>query len=89
MTGLEQKQMPDCVQEKFRLLPEPSRIILTLFDVMDFSHREIADILCISEANAKVRLFRASKQFKTILEQHCEFAFDERNVFACEPKTLQ
>lgn len=86
MKQLEQKQMADCVQEKFLLIPETSRIILTLFDVMEFSHREIAEILFISEANAKVRLFRARKQFKAILEKHCEFVIDERSVLVCEPK---
>lgn len=86
MKMIEQKQMSDCVQEKFNRLPEQSRIILTLFDVMEFSHKEIADILSLSEANAKVRLFRARKQFKAILEKHCTFDVDERNVMICEPK---
>lgn len=85
MKTLEQKQMSDCVQEKFNLLPEQSRMILTLYDVMEFSHQEIADILSISEVNAKVRLHRARKQFKAILQKHCVFEVDERNVVVCEP----
>lgn len=89
MKMFEQKQMSDCVQDKFNLLPEQSRIMLTLYDVMEFSHKEIAEILSLSETNTKVRLFRARKQFKSILERHCTFDVDERNVMVCEPKQIQ
>jgi RNA polymerase sigma-70 factor (ECF subfamily) len=82
---LEQFQMGACVQEQINLLPEPQRIVLILYDLMGFSHAEIAEILEISKENAKVRLHRARKGLKTILNEKCTFQMDERNVLICEP----
>jgi hypothetical protein len=33
----------------------------------------------------KVRLHRARKKFKAILEEKCTFEVDERNVLVCDP----
>jgi len=81
----EQHQMGACVQDKIRLLPESYQTVLVLFDLMEFSHQEIAEILDTSVENAKVRLHRARKQLKTILEKECRFEVDERNVLICDP----
>ena len=81
----EQHQMSQCVQDKMKLLPEQYRTILALFDLMDCSHQEIAELLDISVENVKIRLHRARKKFKTILESECRFEVDERNVLICDP----
>ena len=81
----EQHQMGTCVQDKMKLLPEPYYTVLSLFDLMDLSHQEIAEILDISVENVKIRLHRARKKFKTILEEECRFEVDERNVLICDP----
>ena len=81
----EQHQMGECVQDKIRLLPESYQTVLVLFDLMEFSHQEIAEVLDISVENVKVRLHRARKKLKTILEKECRFEVDERNVFICAP----
>jgi RNA polymerase sigma-70 factor (ECF subfamily) len=81
----EQHQMGECVQDKIRLLPESYQTVLILFDLMEFSHQEIAEILDISVENVKVRLHRARKKLKTILEEECRFEVDERNVLICDP----
>jgi RNA polymerase sigma-70 factor (ECF subfamily) len=82
---LEQRQMGECVQNQINLLPESLRMVLILFDIMEFSHQEIADILGITVKNAKVRLHRARKRLKPILEEKCSFEKDERNVLVCLP----
>jgi RNA polymerase sigma-70 factor (ECF subfamily) len=82
---MEQQQMSRCVQDKIHLLPEPLRVVLGLADTMDFSHQEIADMLHIKVDNAKVRLHRARKALKEILQQECTFEQDERNVMVCLP----
>jgi len=84
-TKFEQHQMGACVQDKIRLLPESYQTVLVLFDLMEFSHQEIAEIVGISVENVKVRLHRARKKLKTILEEECRFEIDERNVLICEP----
>jgi RNA polymerase sigma-70 factor (ECF subfamily) len=82
---LEQEEMSRCVQDQLTLLPESMRSVLIFADVMDFTHQEIADILGLTVENAKVRLHRARKKLKTILETKCTFEVDERNVLICEP----
>jgi RNA polymerase sigma-70 factor (ECF subfamily) len=81
----EQHQMGACVQDKIRLLSESYQTVLVLFDLMEFSHQEIAEILDISVENVKVRLHRARKKLKTILEEECRFEVDDRNVLICDP----
>ncbi|MFC1859759.1 RNA polymerase sigma factor [Thermodesulfobacteriota bacterium] len=81
----EQHQMGECVQDKIRLLPESYQTVLVLYDLMGFSHQEIAEILDISVENVKVRLHRARKKLKMILEENCRFEVDERNVLVCDP----
>ena len=82
---LEQHQMGECVQAEINRLPESLRAVLVLFDVLEFSHKEIAEILDITPENVKVRLHRARKKLKVILEEKCNFERDERNVLVCEP----
>lgn len=86
---LEQRQMSHCVQNKMSLLPESLRTVLYLFDIMGFSHAEIADVLGITTDSAKVRLHRARKKLKSILEENCTFQVDERNVLICEPQQTE
>jgi len=83
---LEQHQMSVCVQNQMLLLSENYRTVIWLFDVLDFTLKEIADILELSVENVKVRLHRARKKLKSILSQKCTFEKDERNVLVCEPK---
>jgi len=82
---VEQHEMGQCVQDKVNLLPESPRTVLVLYDMMEFSHREVAEILGITTENAKVRLNRARARLRTILEEKCTFEKDERNVLVCEP----
>jgi RNA polymerase sigma-70 factor, ECF subfamily len=82
----EQHQMSQCVQIEIDRLPEPLRTVLFLSDVMEFSQREIAEVVGITVENVKVRLHRARKKLKELLELKCTFEIDERNVLVCEPK---
>jgi RNA polymerase sigma-70 factor (ECF subfamily) len=83
---LAQHQMSVCVQNQMLLLPENYRTVVWLFDVSGFTLKEIADILELSVENVKIRLHRARKKLKSILNQKCTFEKDERNVLVCEPK---
>jgi RNA polymerase sigma-70 factor (ECF subfamily) len=82
---LEQGEMSRCVQDKLSLLPETQRSVIIFADLMDFSLQEIADILGLTVENVKVRLHRARKKLKAILEKECTFEVDERSVLVCEP----
>jgi RNA polymerase sigma-70 factor (ECF subfamily) len=82
---LERSEMSSCVQGKIDRLPEAYRTVLILFDLVGMSHQEIAEVLEDKEGNVKVRLHRARKALKEILEQECTFEKDERNVLVCVP----
>jgi RNA polymerase sigma-70 factor (ECF subfamily) len=82
---LEQQEMGECVQDKVNMLPESLRSVILLFDTMDLSQREVAEILGITVENVKVRLHRARKRLREILQEECTFELDERNVLVCEP----
>ena len=82
---LEQCEMNGCIQKVVGILPEPLRIVITLFDMAELSHREIAEILETTVDNVKVRLHRARKKLKVLLEERCAFEVDERNVLICAP----
>ena len=82
---LEQREMSSCVQDVVSLLPESFRSVITLFDMAELSHREIADILDTTVENVKVRLHRARKELRALLEKKCAFEVDERSVLVCEP----
>lgn len=55
--------------EQVLALPEKYRIVIHLFYYEDYSVREIAGILNLTEANVKVRLSRGRKLLKDILKE--------------------
>lgn len=55
--------------EKVMKLPEKYRIVIHLFYYEDYSVREIAGILRITEANVKVRLSRGRRLLKEALQE--------------------
>ncbi|MHB8070097.1 MAG: RNA polymerase sigma factor [Desulfobaccales bacterium] len=84
---LEQGQMRLCVFGLVNRLPESLRTVVILSDINECSQREIAEILDITLENVKIRLHRARKKLKALLEEHCVFEIDERNVLTCQPDT--
>jgi len=84
---LEQGQMRKCVFGLVKFLPESLRSVIILSDISEFSQKEIAEILGITVENVKIRLHRARKKLKALLEEHCVFEVDERNVLTCQPDT--
>ncbi|MDP4127810.1 MAG: RNA polymerase sigma factor [Bacillota bacterium] len=81
---IEQKIMSECVHQKLLLLSETYRVPLYL-DMQGYSNQEIAITLNCTLANVKIRLHRARKKIKEILDKECSFYFDERNVLCCVP----
>jgi len=83
---LERGQMSDCVRAKIDQLPEQHRAVILLYDIQGLSHQEIAEVLQIEVGTVKVRLHRARRKLRALLEDGCSFERDERNVLVCEPK---
>ena len=51
-----------------RLLPDQKEV-LTLFYLQDFNLKEIAEAMNLSEANARVKLYRARERFKQVIPE--------------------
>ncbi|MDH5561158.1 MAG: RNA polymerase sigma factor [Deltaproteobacteria bacterium] len=79
-------EMNECIREFVDKLPSDYRAIIVLSEFEGFTNKEIADILQISIATAKIRLHRARTELKKSLENGCDFYFDEHNEFACDRK---
>jgi RNA polymerase sigma-70 factor, ECF subfamily len=85
---MEQGEMSACVQKYLLGLPDTYRAVMLLHDVQGLTNSEVAEMLGISLATAKIRLHRARDKLRTALNEACSFAADERGVVVCEPKPV-
>jgi RNA polymerase sigma-70 factor (ECF subfamily) len=83
---LERGEMSSCVRAKIDTLPANDRAVILLYDLKELSQQEIADVLGIEVGAVKVRLHRARKKLRAVLENECSFSRDERDVLICDPK---
>jgi len=58
------------VRRALESLPDGYRVIFSLYLLEGYDHREISDILGISESTSKSQFLRAKKKIKEILESH-------------------
>ena len=56
------------IKKAMRELPDGSRVIFSLYLLEGYDHREIAQILNVSESNSKSQYMRAKRKVKAILE---------------------
>lgn len=83
---LECVEMGECVRQYFEALPNSYRAVILMHDLEGMTNPEIAAMLNISVDAAKIRLHRARKQLRLLLENACNFYTDERGILVCEPK---
>ncbi len=65
---VENHELMDRVHDCIAMLPDSYRIMLQLRDIEGYNTSEVAELLEISETNAKVRLHRARAALKKLLE---------------------
>ncbi len=58
------------VRRAVEKLPEGYRVIFSLYMMEGYDHKEISEILNISESTSKSQFLRAKKKIKEILESH-------------------
>lgn len=58
----------DMIKEAMEHLPDGSRMIFQLYLLEGYDHREIAEILGVSESNSKSQYMRAKRRIKDILK---------------------
>ncbi len=82
---VEQAQMSQCVRGFVDELPDDYRAVILLHDAHGLSSREIAEILGVSVATAKIRIHRGRARLRAALQEACEFEPDDRGVTVCDP----
>lgn len=82
----DQAEMGACVRHFIDELPADHRLALLLHDIEGMTNSEVAAALGCTVATVKIRVHRARQKLRALLEQHCTFDRDARNVFVCEPK---
>jgi len=65
------------IEDAMKQLPEDHRLVFSLREINQFSVKETAEILGISEANVKVRLNRA----KAMLRKGIELSYQPEDIF--------
>ncbi len=60
------------VREAIRRLPEGYRLVLTLYLFEDYSHKEIAQSLGISESTAKTQYMRAREKVRQMVKEQID-----------------
>lgn len=59
----------DYLEKAIANLPDGYRTIFTLYEIEGFKHREIAELIDISESTSKSQLFKAKKMLRETLEK--------------------
>ncbi len=78
--------MSECVQRYVASLSDAYKAVLLLHDVDGRTASEIARLLQLPLTTVKMRLHRARRQLRIILDKACVFGRDQRGVFICDPK---
>mgnify|MGYP002737843595 CR=1 FL=1 len=69
-TDLEAMDQREMVADVLERMPKGDALLLTLYYMEDNAIKEIVKITGLNESNVKVKLFRARKVFKELLERH-------------------
>lgn len=85
-TVIQQAEMSECVDRYVADLPDHYKAVLLLHDADSLTAEEISQLLHLPLATVKMRLHRARKRLKALLNEACGFKHDDRGVFICEPK---
>ncbi|MEN9968265.1 MAG: hypothetical protein RIR94_437 [Bacteroidota bacterium] len=67
--GIEAQLAAEDIMALVQKLPQRSRLVFNLFVMEGFSHKEIAEMLAISEGTSKSQLFEAKKALQRNLQQ--------------------
>jgi RNA polymerase sigma-70 factor, ECF subfamily len=80
------EEMRACIQEFIERLPPEHRTVVVLGEIEGFRNAEIAAILGITLATAKIRLHRARARLRAELQAGCAFYRDNGGELACDRK---
>lgn len=76
------RELRDTLEAAIDSLPDSYRTVLVMRDVQELSTRETAEALEVSEESVRVRLHRARRALKHLLEERCGVALADVFSFA-------
>jgi len=82
---LARAQTRACILDLVERLAPSHRAVVLLSELRGLSDRETADSLAVTLGAAKIRLHRARRALRDLMECECRTFRDERNELACEP----
>lgn len=80
------KEMNECIRSFIDSLPADYRTVVVLSELEELKNSEISEVLNISIETVKIRLYRARTKLKEVLNCHCSFYRDNRNILLCDLK---
>lgn len=84
--GIELREMNACIRGLLERLPEQYRTVLLLSEVEGFTGKEISEILGLSLATVKMRLYRGKERFRALINKNCLITLNGKNELVCDPK---
>lgn len=83
---LEQREMSACVRNLMTRLPPAQREVLAQADMYEQRVSELAENAGVTPGNAKIRLHRARRAMKVLLDNHCHIDAQDVGRLCCVPK---
>jgi RNA polymerase sigma-70 factor (ECF subfamily) len=83
----ERKETSACVQRCLDFLPDKYRAIILLHEAHSLTAAEIADLLGVTVTTVKIRLHRARRKLRQVMECGCAVSNNSRGVPTCRPKS--
>src|SRR5271157_5552672 len=83
----ERKETSACVQRCLDFLPDKYRAVILLHEAHSLTDREIADLLGVTLATAKIRLHRARRGLREVMKRGCAVSNDKLGKPTCHPRS--
>jgi RNA polymerase sigma-70 factor (ECF subfamily) len=81
-----QNEMHECICSYIKMLPDRYKTAVILHEYEGMGIREIAESMDIKPDSARVLLKRARKKLRELLNNACDFYYNEMNSLSCEKK---
>jgi RNA polymerase sigma-70 factor (ECF subfamily) len=83
----ERKETSACVQRCLDFLPDHYRAIILLYEGYSLTVPEIAKLLGVTVATAKIRLHRSRRKLQLVMDHGCCISHDRLGLPTCQPIT--
>jgi len=81
------KETSECVQRCLGFLPDHYRAVVLMHEVYSLTAVEIAGLLGVNLSTVKMRLHRARRMLRMVMDCGCSVSNDARGVPVCQPKS--